>query len=182
MYVEHPKLFLGIGLLFIPLGALIGLLAGLRPRWARSRWHRHDGGIGWRTGAARRRDRDHVDSGWAWHSSRLRRRRRWSRSTKDVRAGRFARTGSRSGEFWPFLGGLGFAVVVWIALNLTTVLIPVAIWIVVRWYILLAQVVELDDCSALDGLRRSSELVRGRWLRVAPSLGWALYSSSRPAR
>jgi hypothetical protein len=55
-------------------------------------------------------------------------------------------------------------------LNATTVLIPVAIWLAVRW-LLLAQVVELEGRSAVDGLRRSSALVRGRWLRVASLVG-----------
>ncbi len=49
-------------------------------------------------------------------------------------------------------------------------LLPVAIWLAVRWT-LLAQVVELEERSAVGGLRRSSELVRGRWLRVASLVG-----------
>ena len=36
---------------------------------------------------------------------------------------------------------------------------------------LLAQVVELEDTSAVEGLRRSSALVRGRWWRVASLVG-----------
>jgi hypothetical protein len=70
----------------------------------------------------------------------------------------------------PLLRGLAFAVVVCLLLNVTTVLIPVAIWLAVRW-LLLAQVVELENVSAIGGLRRSSELVRGRWLRVASLVG-----------
>ena len=64
------------------------------------------------------------------------------------------------------LGGLAIAVAVWFALSATTILLPVAVWLVVRWS-LLAQVVELEERSAVGGLRRSSELVRGRWLHVA---------------
>ena len=40
----------------------------------------------------------------------------------------------------------------------------------VRWG-LLAQVVELENRPAAAALRRSSELVRGRWLRVASLVG-----------
>jgi hypothetical protein len=68
------------------------------------------------------------------------------------------------------LGGLGLAVAAWVVLTATTVLIPIAIWLAVRW-ILLAQVVELEGGSAVEGLRRSSALVRGRWLRVGSIVG-----------
>ena len=49
-------------------------------------------------------------------------------------------------------------------------LIPVAIWLAVRWC-LLAPVVELEDRSAVAALRRSARLVRGRWIRVASLVG-----------
>ncbi len=70
----------------------------------------------------------------------------------------------------PLLGATAVGAAVWLLLNLTTVLIPVAIWLVVRW-ILLAQVVELEEGSAFGALRRSAALVRGRWLRVASLVG-----------
>jgi hypothetical protein len=70
----------------------------------------------------------------------------------------------------PLLGGLGIGVGIWLVLNLTTFLIPVAVWLAVRW-LLLAQVVEVEDRSAVGGLRRSADLVRGRWLRVATLVG-----------
>ena len=90
--------------------------AGSRPRWARARRHRHDGGIGGRTGAARRRDRDDADTARPGTrpgcdglcAGRARRGRR----VGPVRAYRIAFSRVR-----PLLGGLGFAVVVWIALN-----------------------------------------------------------------
>jgi hypothetical protein len=46
----------------------------------------------------------------------------------------------------------------------------VAIWLAVRWS-LLAQAVELEGRGSLAALRRSRELVRGRWLRVASLVG-----------
>jgi hypothetical protein len=67
-------------------------------------------------------------------------------------------------------GGLAIAAAAWVALSATAFLIPVAIWLAVRW-ILLAQVVQLEDRSAFGGLRRSGELVRGHWLRVASLVG-----------
>ena len=74
------------------------------------------------------------------------------------------------GKGRPLLGSIGLAVVVCVALNATFVLAPVALWLAVRWS-LLAQVVELEERSAIGALRRSGELVRGRWLRVASLVG-----------
>jgi hypothetical protein len=70
----------------------------------------------------------------------------------------------------PLLRALAIAVAVWIVLTTTAVLIPVAIWLAVRWS-LLAQVVEVEDRSGLASLRRSAELVRRRWIRVASLVG-----------
>ena len=61
----------------------------------------------------------------------------------------------------------------WVALTATVFLSPVALWLAVRWAFL-AQVVELEDASALGALRRSGELVRGRWFRVASLVGIGL--------
>ena len=66
----------------------------------------------------------------------------------------------------PLLRGLAVAVGVWVVFSATILLLPVAIWFAVRWS-LLAQVVELEDLTARRALRRSAELVHGRWLRVA---------------
>ncbi len=70
----------------------------------------------------------------------------------------------------PLLGALGIAVGVWVGLTATAILFPVALWLAVRWS-LLAPVVEIEGRSAVDALRRSSELVRGHWLRVASLVG-----------
>jgi hypothetical protein len=169
MYVGQARLFLGIGLLFIPLGAVISGVQVLVL-----------GGLGLAgidvTGesagvplflvvaigvtltllvlalvqAATACALVEIDEG---------------RSIGPTRAYRMALAKTR-----PLLRGLAFAVVVCLLLNVTTVLIPVAIWLAVRW-LLLAQVVELENVSAIGGLRRSSELVRGRWLRVASLVG-----------
>ena len=52
-----------------------------------------------------------------------------------------------------------------ILLTITVVGIPLAVHRFVRWS-LFAQACMLDDLSATDSLRRSSQLVRGEWLRT----------------
>ena len=70
----------------------------------------------------------------------------------------------------PLLGGIAIFVAVWVILTTTTVLIPVAIWLAVRWS-LLAPIVELEQGPATASLRRSGRLVRRRWLRVGSLVG-----------
>jgi hypothetical protein len=70
----------------------------------------------------------------------------------------------------PLLGGLLIAVALCLALAATTVLLPIAVWLAVR-FLLLPQVVELERRSAIGALRRSFQLVGGRWLRVASLVG-----------
>jgi hypothetical protein len=70
----------------------------------------------------------------------------------------------------PLLRAVGIFVLVWVGLTTTTVLLPVAIWLAVRWS-LLAPAVELEQLSGVGALRRSAELVRGRWLRVGSLVG-----------
>jgi hypothetical protein len=169
MYVKRPPLFLGIGLLFIPLGIVIGLLQALVL-----------GGLGLlgvdTTGesagalvllvvavgtiltllglalvqAATVRALVEIDGG---------------RSIGPIHAYRLALQQVR-----PLLVGLAVAVGVWLALTLTAILSPVAIWLAVRWT-LFAQVVELEGGSGVAGLSRSGELVRHRWLHVASLVG-----------
>ena len=70
----------------------------------------------------------------------------------------------------PLVGATTVVSLVWVALTTTGFLIPVAVWLAVRWS-LLAPVVELEGASGLGPLRRSGELVRGRWIRVASLVG-----------
>jgi hypothetical protein len=70
----------------------------------------------------------------------------------------------------PLLGAIGVFVAVWVVLTTTTFLIPVAIWLAVRWC-LLAPAVELEDLRGVSALRRSGELVRRRWWRTASLVG-----------
>ena len=70
----------------------------------------------------------------------------------------------------PLLGAIALFVTVWVVLTTTVFLIPVALWLGVRWA-LLAPVVELEDSRPFPSLRRSGALVRGRWIRVASLVG-----------
>jgi hypothetical protein len=62
-------------------------------------------------------------------------------------------------------GALLVAVVVVSLLASSLYLLPVAIWLAGRWA-LVAPVVELEGAGALASLRRSRRLVRGHWLKV----------------
>ena len=73
-------------------------------------------------------------------------------------------------RFRPLLGAIGLFVLVWVVLTSTVFLIPVAIWLAIRWC-LVAPVVELDDRRPFPSLRRSGGLVRSRWIRVGSLVG-----------
>jgi hypothetical protein len=70
----------------------------------------------------------------------------------------------------PLLGSVAIVSVAWVLLSSTAILIPVAIYLVVRWA-LVAQVVEVEGVLAVAAVHRSAELVRGRWWRVASIVG-----------
>ncbi len=71
----------------------------------------------------------------------------------------------------PLLRALVLWVAVWVVLTATVVLIPVAIWLAIRWA-LVAPVVALEPRRRpFATLRRSGELVRGRWIRVSSLVG-----------
>jgi hypothetical protein len=70
----------------------------------------------------------------------------------------------------PLLSATALFVLAWVILSATAILIPVAIWLAVRWC-LLAPVIELEDTSALGALRRSGKLVHRRWIRVGSLVG-----------
>jgi hypothetical protein len=70
----------------------------------------------------------------------------------------------------PLVGAITIVALVWVALTTTGFLIPIAVWLAVRWS-LLAPVVELEGAAGLAPLRRSGALVRGRWIRVGSLVG-----------
>ena len=63
-------------------------------------------------------------------------------------------------------GALIVAALVVSLLASSVFLIPIAVWLSGRWA-LVAPVIELEGASALGALRRSRELVRGKWLKVS---------------
>jgi len=67
-------------------------------------------------------------------------------------------------------GSVSTAVISALILIGTGFLIPVAVWLAVRWSFL-AQTIVLEDAPALASLRQSGRLVRHRWLRVALLVG-----------
>jgi hypothetical protein len=169
MYVKRAPLVLGIGLILVPLGVVISLVQSLLV-----------GGLGWAEGevtgeaagvlvlvalvvgltltllglalvqAATARALVEIDRG---------------RKVGPLDAYRLAFRPAR-----PLFGALTSAVAVWVLLNATVVLVPLAVWLAVRWS-LLAPVAELEERTGRGTLRRSAELVRGRWLRVASLVG-----------
>jgi hypothetical protein len=66
----------------------------------------------------------------------------------------------------PLFGALLVATLVVSLLASTFYLVPIAVWLAGRWA-LAVPVVELEEARAVGALRRSGELVRGHWLKVA---------------
>jgi hypothetical protein len=164
MYVARPKLFLGIGLLAIPISVVIAFLqavllsatsiVGIDPD--------AEGG-GFRVALA-------VGIGTvltlltlAFVQAAI------ARAIAEIDAGRevgvLPAYRMALDSVWPLLGALAIAVAVVAVLSVSIFLIPIAIWLVVRWA-LLVPAAELEDQSALAALRRSAELVRHQWLKV----------------
>jgi hypothetical protein len=66
----------------------------------------------------------------------------------------------------PLFGALLVASIVVSLLASSIFLIPIAVWLAGRWA-LIAPAIELEELSAIGALRRSGRLVRRRWLKVA---------------
>jgi hypothetical protein len=64
------------------------------------------------------------------------------------------------------LKSVGLVTLIVVGLSMTVILVPVAIWLLVRWNFA-AQATMLDDAGVKESLARSSDSVRGRWWRVA---------------
>jgi hypothetical protein len=165
MYWKRPGLFLGIGLVMLPISIVVALLQAIILRASGFAGIDADGesgsmlvllvlalvttltlaGVGF-VHAAVARALVELDEG---------------RPVGPIAAYALALDSVR-----PLLGALAVAVVLISILATTVFLIPVAIWLAVRWA-LIAPVVELEDVRALEGLRRSARLVRLNWLKVA---------------
>jgi hypothetical protein len=165
MYVKRFPLFVGLGILFLPISWLVALLQTIVVKASSVAGIETDGesgsvllffvvaigstltllGLGLVI-AATLRALVEIDEG---------------RRIGPVRAYRLA-----LGRLRPLVGALAIAVVVITLLVTSVFLIPVAVWLAVRWALVVPPA-ELEGASALTALRRSARLVRQQWLKVA---------------
>jgi hypothetical protein len=165
MYVARLPLFVGIGLLLIPVTLLVALLQAIVLGASSIAGIETDGesggflvflviavgttltlfGLGL-VQAATARALFELDAG---------------RAIGPIHAYRLALDSAR-----PLLGALAVAVVVVSLLVSSVFLLPIAVWLTVRWA-LLVPAAELEDLKAVGALRRSGKLVRHGWLKVA---------------
>jgi hypothetical protein len=163
MYASRPLLFVGIGLVTIPVSIIVSLLqAGIVRASVLGVEEGGEGG-GLRVALAFWLGTVLVLGGFALvqaATSRAMVEIDAERAVQPLHAFRMALD-----SLWPLLGALAIAVAVVSLLTLSIFLVPIAIWLVVRWA-LLVPVAELELHSALGTLRRSGELVRLQWLKV----------------
>jgi hypothetical protein len=165
MYAARFSLFLGIGVLFVPVGLLVTLLQALVLHTTSVVGVQAGGsasgvaaflalvigtaltllGLGL-VQAASARAIVEIDAG---------------RRVGPVHAYRLAAQSIR-----PLFGALLVAVVVVSLLVGSLFLLPLAIWLAGRWA-LIAPAIELEGVTAVGALRRSGALTRRRWLKVA---------------
>jgi hypothetical protein len=165
MYVREIRLFLGIGILLLPISLLVAALQALVLHATSTLGIQSGGdssgvlaflvlaigtaltllGLGL-VQAATARALVEIDNG---------------RRIGPVQAYRLA-----AEQIADLFGALLAAVLAVSLLASTLFLIPVAVWLAGRWA-LVVPAVELEDLSALGAVRRSGRLVHGRWLKVA---------------
>ena len=92
----------------------------------------------------------------------------------EIDAGRSATALEAYRSIWrrirPLLRTVVLFVLAWVGLTTIPVLVPVAVLFAIRWC-LAAVVVEIEDLAGLRALRRSRALVRGRWFRTGSLVG-----------
>jgi hypothetical protein len=165
MYLERILLFVGIGLLLLPISLLItalqALILGATSVLGVQTGGEHDGlaaffvlavgtalallGLGF-VQAATARALVEIDAG---------------RPIRPLSSYRLALD-----SVAPLFGALVVAAVVVSLLASSIFLIPIAVWLAGRWA-LIVPAIELEGASAVGALRRSGRLVRRRWLKVA---------------
>jgi hypothetical protein len=164
MYVSRPFLFLGIGLLAIPISIVVGLVQSLllsATSIVGVSLNAEGGGL--RVAIA-------LGIGTLFTLLTLGLLQAASaRAIAEIDAGREAGVAGSYrlvlDSIWPLLGALVIAVAVVGLFSVSIFLVPIAIWLVVRWA-LIVPTVELEDRRSLGALRRSGELVRRQWLKV----------------
>ncbi|MGH3022601.1 MAG: hypothetical protein ACRDNI_03000 [Gaiellaceae bacterium] len=169
MYVRHARVFMGVGLLLIPISFVIALL----------QWLSLEGlgfvGISATGEAAGGSALLAVIIGTTLALLGLGLvQAATACALVEIDAGREVNAVSAYrkafGRIRPLLGAIGLFVLAWVVLTTTAFLLPVAIFLAVRWC-LLAPIVELEGRRGFAALRRSRELVRGRWWRTASLVG-----------
>jgi hypothetical protein len=165
MYSRHALLFMGIGLLFIPVGIAAGALqlmivrAGTfaAPASGIDQLKATAGVIAMVVGAIV------TVLGHALVVAVTSRAVTEVDGTRKVSAWSAYRSSFSS--LRPLFGALVILTVVAVALSITVILIPIAIYLIVRWA-LIAPVIELEHKGPLGALARSARLTRGHLWRV----------------
>ena len=165
MYVEKWPLFVGLGVLFVPIGLLISLLQALLLHTTSVlavQVGHGSSSVAAFVALALGTTLALLGLGLVIAAT--------SRALIEIDAGR------RVGPIGAYrlslvhaprlFGALLVAVVVVSLLASSLYLLPIAIWLAGRWA-LVVPVVELEELGALASLRRSRLLVRGHWLKVA---------------
>jgi hypothetical protein len=164
MYRHRISLFLGIGLLFVPIALLIALLQTVVTR-ASSVAGISTGGEGGgllvllvvAVGTALTLlALGFVQMATAWALVEI----DAGRPVGALRAYRVA-----AGSLGSLFVALMIAVLAVLLFTGSLVLIPIAVWLAVRWA-LIAPAIELEGLSPFEALRRSGRLVRQKWLKV----------------
>jgi hypothetical protein len=168
MYVRGLPLFLGIGLLFIPLSLLITLLQGSVIAGAGLAGLENEGESGGALVIATVTigttltllGLGVVQAATAWALTELDAGRRVTPVSAYRATSRF---------ILPLLGTVLIAAVAISLLGAAAFLLPVAVWLGIRWAIA-APVVALEGHAGARALRRSARLVRGQWWKTASLL------------
>ena len=165
MYAERWPLFVGLGVLFVPIGLLVSLLQALLLHTTSVlavQVGHGSGSVAAFLALALGTTLTLLGLGLVIAAT--------SRALLEMDAGR--RVGPIEAYRLSILraprlfGALLVAVVVVSLLGSSLYLLPIAVWLAGRWA-LVVPVVELEDLGALASLRRSRLLVRGHWLKVA---------------
>jgi hypothetical protein len=165
MYASRPLLFIGIGLFFLPISLLVTLLQAVVLHTTNI--------LGVQTGGESRGFLSFVVLGIGTTLTLLGLgviQAATARALIEIDAGRHVAPlrayRLASDTVAPLFGALVVATVIVSALASSFFLIPIAVWLAVRWA-LIAPAIELERVSALAALRRSGRLVGRRWLKVA---------------
>jgi hypothetical protein len=165
MYVAQWPLFVGLGVLFVPIGLLVSLVQALLLHTTSvlglEAGHGSSGVVAF-VALALGTTLTLLGLGLVQAAT--------ARAVLEIDAGRGVgplRAYRLSVVRAPQLFGALLIAVVAVSLLATSLyLLPIAVWLAGRWA-LVVPVVELEDVGTLAALRRSRRLVRGHWLKVA---------------